>query len=392
MVTVFLHPKNEDSIIEGSSWIFNTQIQQIEGSYKPGDIVEIRSSSKQFLGRGYINPEANIAVRVLTRFDEPVNKDFFIKRIRQAIYLRKKIISNDTDMYRLVFSESDFLPGLIVDVYQDYCVMQTLSLGMEKRKDIIIDILKEFLMPKGIYLRNDTPTRMKEGLLLEKKTVYGKFSRLIETRENGVKFLVDIENGQKTGFYLDRRQSRLFLKQNLKDKKVLDCFCYNGAFGVYANVNGAAHVTGIDISAHALKQAASNMRANRINSRRFKFTEGNVFDALKSFDNSKERFDLIVLDPPGFSVSKHKIAASLRAYSELNQKAISLLTKNGMLISSCSNSQLDDERFKQIVLESADKQKRIIRQLGWATQSSDHPGILNKKETLYFKCLFSEVI
>ena len=392
MIKVILNPKQEEHIIQGNSWIFNEQIQKIDGAYNPGDIADVVSSEKQFLGRGYINPNAHVAVRLLTRKEEPVNKDFFTKRIRQAIYLRRKLINADTNIYRLIFSESDFLPGLIVDVYGEYCVIQTLSLGVERRLDLIIDILQEFLNPKGIYLRNDTPARIKDGLLLEKKIVKGKFSRLIQARENGINFLVDIENGQKTGFYIDRRNSRMFLKQNLKDRKVLDCFCYNSAFGVYAAVSGAEYVLGIDISAHALKQASDNMQANKISQKRYKFVESNVFDSLKSLSKKNEKFDVIILDPPGFSASKNKINASWRSYRELHQKAVGLLNRNGMLISSCSSAQFDDDVFKKMISDSAAVQGRMVRQLGQAVQSLDHPGLLNKKETLYFKCLFFEVI
>jgi len=391
MTTIILNPRQEDHIICGNSCIFNTQIKQIKGEPKPGDIVEIKSFKRQFVGRGHINPASHIPVRVLTRIDEPIDKLFFVRRIKRALELRKRIINSKTNAYRLVFSESDFLPGLIVDVYGKFCVIQTYTWGMESNLKFIVQTLKELLTPKGIYLRNDSPARLKEGLLLEKRIVDGKFKTKQIVQENGISFVVDMENGQKTGLYLDRRDVRAMLMQNFKGKRVLDCFCYNSAFGAYVLAAGAESVLGIDISAHALKQAQQNMKVNKINSRRYRFKEANVFDELKDLVGHGGQFDMVALDPPNFAGSKNKIDAAVKAYRQINTKAMRLIKKPGMLISSAASYHISDELFKKIIMDSARDAGCMLRQVKWQTQASDHPSFLNKKETLYLKCLFLEV-
>ncbi|MCP4649042.1 MAG: class I SAM-dependent rRNA methyltransferase [PVC group bacterium] len=392
MATVILKPAQDSRIATGYPRVFNSQIRNIQGNFKPGDIVSIKNSQSRFLGRGYINPGSNIPVRILTRADEPIDKEFLTRRIKQAIDFRKKIITEDTNVYRLVFSESDFLPGLIVDVYGNCLVVQILTLGMESRKDLIIDILQEFMKPKGIYLRNDTPARMMEGLVLEKKGISGRFGTKVEVRENGIPFVVDIENGQKTGFYIDRRDNRYFLKQLVKDKSVLDCFCYTGAFSTYACSYGAAKLVGADISAHSLKYARTNMRLNKISSRRYDFKEEDAFNLLRSLDKRKETFDVVILDPPSLVSSKNKIAGGLRGYRELNLRALRILNRGGTLVTISGSYHVQEHLFKQLIQEVAEKEGRIVRVINWGQQASDHPSFLNIKENSYLKCLVAEIL
>ncbi|MDD5745818.1 MAG: class I SAM-dependent rRNA methyltransferase [Candidatus Omnitrophica bacterium] len=391
MVTVTLNPQQEEHIASGNTFIFTAQINNVSGAYNPGDIVDVRSFEKKFLGRGYINPAANVAVRLLTRNDEPVDKEFFIRRLQQALALRRTVLDADTTLYRLVFSESDYLPGLIIDVYGGYLVLQTLTLGMEQRRDLIVDCLRELIHPKGIYLRNDTQQRVREGLLLEKRALSGKFPAGVEVKENGINFRVDVENGQKTGFYIDRRSARQLLRPAVRHKRILDCFCYNGSFSVYAQAYGAAWTTGIDISAHALKQAENNMRANNIDSRKYSLLEADVFESLKILSGRKEKFDVVVIDPPGFSSARHKADAALRSYRELHARVLGVLQPGGLLVTACASYHVDDDSFRRLLLETAHSAGRSIRMLGWATQPADHPSLLHKKETAYFKCLLAEV-
>ncbi|MFH2137927.1 MAG: class I SAM-dependent rRNA methyltransferase [Candidatus Omnitrophota bacterium] len=392
MATVILKPDQGQRIYSGYPRVFNYQISQIKGDFKPGDIVSVTNSRSEFVGRGYINPGSNIPVRILTHDDEPINKEFLTRRIKQAIDFRKNIISEDTNAYRLIFSESDFLSGLIVDVYGDCLVIQMLTLGMENQKQDIIDILKEFIKPKGIYLRNDTPLRLQENLSLEKKVVCGRFGTKLEIRENGVPFVVDIENGQRTGFYIDRRDNRLLLKEITKGKTVLDCFCYSGAFSVYASRYGASKVVGIDISAHALKFAKTNMKLNRINSRRYEFKEDDVFNALRDLCDRRAKFDVVMLDPPSLVSSKNKIDSGLRGYRELNLRALTLLNRGGILVTSSCSYPVHDQLFKQVLQEVADKEGRMLRVIKSGSQSPDHPKFLNIKENSYLKCLVLEVL
>ncbi|MBI4846110.1 MAG: class I SAM-dependent rRNA methyltransferase [Candidatus Omnitrophica bacterium] len=390
--TVVLNPDQEEHIASGNTAVLNKYINQIKGNSLPGAVVDIRSHKDEFLGKGFINPNAAVPVRIITRKDEPINRDFFAQRIKQAFELRKKIINNQTNVFRLVFSEADYLPGIIVDMYARYAVVQVFSLGMEKCQQLIIDVLKDVVNPKGIYLRNDSISRIKEGLLLSKKAITGKFSLIQEVCENGVKFLADMENGHRTGFYIDRRMSRAFLKPLVKNKRVLDCFCYNGAFSVYAHVFGAESTLGLDISAHAIIQAGKNMQLNKISPSRYKYKEGNVFTELKTLNSRKEKFDVVILDPPNFAAGKNNIKGAANAYVQINAMAIDLLKSGGTLISSSSTYHFDDEKFKQLIQEAADSVKRAIRQIKWAFQSPDHPVLLRKLETAYFKCLFAEVL
>lgn len=392
MATVILKPQQEERILSGHPWVFNTQIGQISGNFNPADIVEVKSACKQFLGRGYINPKSNIAVRILTQEDVPIDKNFFARRIQQAINFRKKIISKETNVFRLVFSESDFLPGLIVDKYGDCLVMQTLTLGMDNRKHILAEILKEILNPKGIYLRNDVPVRVLEGLALEKMILLGKFPTRQEVLENGIRFIVDIENGQKTGFYIDQRDNRLFLKHLAKDKTVLDCFCYSGGFSIYSLFHKAAAVTALDISGHALALAGANLKLNNLNPKLCEFKEANAFDELKRFSREKKKFDLVVLDPPSFTKSKDKIENALRGYREINLRAMQILNKQGILVSATCSYHINDEAFKQIIQKAAKDARRTIRLIKWGMQAQDHPILLNINETSYLRCLIAEVL
>ncbi|HBN28030.1 MAG TPA: rRNA large subunit methyltransferase I, partial [Clostridiaceae bacterium] len=279
----------------GHPWVYRNEIQKYEGAIKPGDIISVYNSRGKFIGKGYINPQSKITVRILTRDEnEEINEDFFRRKITAAWEYRKKLI--ETTCCRVVFGEADFIPALIVDKYSDYLVVQTLSLGIDIWKDTIVKILKEIFNPKGIYERNDVKVRELEGLPLQKGFLTEPFNTIIETQENGVKFYVDLENGQKTGYFLDQKENRASIKNIVKNADVLDCFCHTGSFSLHAAHYGAKSVLGIDISETAIEMARKNSALNGFESI-CSFEKANAFDILRPWADEGKQFDVVILDP-----------------------------------------------------------------------------------------------
>ncbi|MEG6565339.1 class I SAM-dependent rRNA methyltransferase [Thermoanaerobacterium saccharolyticum] len=390
MTDVILRNENLRRILSGHPWIYKTEIDHIEGNYEPGGIVDVYDHKKNFIGRGYINLKSMITVRLLTyEKDELINEDFFKKRILRAWEYRKRIMDN-LNSCRVIFGEADFLPALIVDKFGDYLVIQTLSLGMEKYKTLIVNILLELLKPKGVYERNDVSVRMLEGLTETKGFLYGNFDTIQQFEENGVKFWVDIENGQKTGYFLDQKENRAAIKKYVKDADVLDCFSHTGSFSVHALHYGAKSVEAVDISESALDMAKKNVALNGYLDR-CHFTCENAFDLLKKYDEENKQFDVIILDPPAFTKNRETVKDAIRGYKEINLRAMKILKKGGFLITCSCSQHISPDAFLNIIKEAAHDTRKNTRLIEKRTQSKDHPILLASSETEYLKCLILQV-
>ncbi|SKA95364.1 SAM-dependent methyltransferase [Caloramator quimbayensis] len=390
MAKVYLGYKKGLRVEEGHPWVYSNEIEKIDGDYEAGDIVEVYNFKGRFIGKGYINPKSQITVRIMTRNkDEEINEDFFRKRIETAYEYRKKTI--ETTCCRVVFGEADFLPALIVDKYGDYLVIQTLALGIDKWKDTIVKVLNEVINPKGIYERNDVPVRELEGLSQVKGFLSAPFDTTVETSENGVKFFVDIAEGQKTGYFLDQKENRASLKDIVKGADVLDCFCHTGSFSLHAGYYGAKSVLGIDVSEHAVEFARRNAQLNNL-SDVCKFEAHNAFDVLHKWAKEGKRYDVVILDPPAFTKSRSAIEGALRGYKEINLRGMKLLKPGGFLITCSCSHYMYPELFMQVIMDAARDAKKTIRQIEYRTQAKDHPVLWNSGETLYLKFLILQVI
>lgn len=389
MAKIILKRGEEKEIQTGNQWIFDNEVEKTEGSYEPGDIVDVHSFKNTFLGRGYINPKSKILVRLLTRNQEEINREFFRKRISDAWEYRKML--GYTQSCRVIFGEADLIPALIVDKFGDYLSIQTLSLGIEKYKDIIVELLDEIIEPKGIYERNDVPLREKEGLEQKKGFIKGPFDTTVEIYENEVKMLVDIENGQKTGYFLDQRENRAALRPFVKNARVLDTFCHTGGFAMHAAYYGAKEVTAVDISEHAIEYVNKNAALNGL-SHSIKGVTANVFDLLKDYQVQGEKFDVVILDPPAFCKTKSALEGAYRGYKEINLRGMKLLKPGGFLITCSCSHYMFPEIFTKMIKEAAKDARKILRLVESRTQSKDHPILFGSDESLYLKCMIVQVL
>lgn len=381
--------KNKELRVEyGHPWIFRSDIESVTGQVKPGDVVEVYSYKKRFLGKGYYNPASQITIRMLTRQDEDIDKDFLYKRILSAWEYRKRVA--DPNSCRVIFAESDFLPALIVDKFSDILVLQTLALGIDRYKNDIVEILQDIIKPRGIFERNDVPVRELEGLPQQKGFLSEPFDTQVLMTENGVKFLVDVENGQKTGFFLDQKENRAAIKPLVKDGRVLDCFSHTGSFALHAAHYGAKDVIGIDISTHAVECAQRNATLNQLEGVA-RFEEANVFDALRTYSDRKERFDTVILDPPAFAKTRSAIEGAVRGYKEINLRAMKILNEGGFLVTCSCSQHVDNGLFMDTIYEAALDAKKTLRLLEFRTQAKDHPILLSAGETQYIKCMILQV-
>ncbi len=390
MAVVQLKKRKDTRIESGHPWIYQSEIQQIQGEYQPGDIVDVVNHSKSFVGRGYINPRSIITVRLLTREERAIDQGFFDERIQQAWTLRQELIGADTDSYRLIHAESDGLPALVVDKFGDYLVVQFLSLGMDIRREPVMEALMRVVNPKGIYERSDVNVRKIEGLPLKKGHLIGEFPTRLPIVENGFSFIADIENGQKTGYFFDQRENRQAIKRYVKGKKVLDCFCYVGSFAVHAAGYGAAQVRAIDISEDAIADSQKNMELNGF-SEKASYLAANVFDELRTMEAREERYDVIILDPPAFTKSKDSLQSALRGYKEINLRAMKILEDGGYLITSSCSHHVSEEIFWKMLLDAARDAGKSMQILERRTQGADHPILLASKETQYLKYFILKV-
>jgi 23S rRNA (cytosine1962-C5)-methyltransferase len=374
----------------GHSWIFSNEIEGYDGEYKNGDIVEAYTYDGKFLGKGYINDQSQITIRLLTRnIDEEIDKDFFKKQLKNAWDYRQKII--DTSSCRFVFGEADFLPGLIIDKFEDYYVIQSLALGIDKYKSMIVDILVEDYGAKGVYERSDAKVREKEGLELTKGFLTEPFDTMVQIVENGVKYYVDIADGQKTGFFLDQKENRKAIHKIAKDADVLDCFTHTGSFALNAGIAGAKSVLGIDISEHAVEFCRKNAELNNL-SDVVKFECHNAFDLLKEWSDEGKTFDVVILDPPAFTKSRDTIKSARRGYKEINLRGIKLVRENGYLVTCSCSHFMNPELFKETIDAAAKDAGRLLRQVEFKTQSPDHPILWTSGESYYLKFYIFQVV
>jgi 23S rRNA (cytosine1962-C5)-methyltransferase len=394
MSSVILKKAADSFIKRKHPWIFSGAIEKVEGNPAIGETVQILTSDKKLVGFGSFSPSSQIRVRVWS-FDveEKIEADFFRRKISLANLLREKIIdTSKTNTYRIINSESDGLPGLIVDRYADFLVCQFLSSGTEFYKKLIIEILDDVLKPIGIFERSDVEIRTKEGLQPTQGLLKGIIPEyLIEVQENGFKFLVDVKGGHKTGFYLDQRDNRALVSEFSKGINVLNCFSYTGGFSVYALAAGANKVTQIEASSSAIELSSKNIELNNIDTSLIENINGDVFEVLRKFRDERKSFDLIILDPPKFAESVSQIQKASRGYKDINLLAMKLLTPGGILFTFSCSGHISQELFQKIVADAAldsGREVKLIRQL---TQSADHPVAMNFPEGLYLKGLICSV-
>ena len=382
MSKVYLHPRKEARVYSRHPWIFRSDISRVEGDFNPGDIMDIYSSRGKFLAKAFYNPASQIALRIMSYHDEPVNREFIFRRVHDAIEYRRTFA--DLSSCRLIFAESDRLPALIVDSFGDVLVLQCLALGMEQFKQDIVDALVEEMKPAGIWERNDVPVRILEGLEEKTGLLYGEVPDRIQIKENGIRFWVDVKTGQKTGFFLDQKENRAAIAPFVKGKRVLDCFTHTGSFAIHAGYYGAAEVTGVDISEYACKVAQENADLNNL--KNVHFIAANVFDVLTEKSRSGEKYDVIILDPPAFTKSRSTVEKARRGYKEINLRAMKMIEPGGFLITCSCSQHILPQMFQEIVLDAANDARVQLRQIEFRTQGKDHPILPSSQETQYLKC------
>ena len=388
MTKVYLNKKINPRIAQGHPWIYNNEVDRIAGPIEAGDIVEVYFFDGQLAGRGYINPNSQIIIRLLTRKREEIDAPFFYEKIKTAWAYRQQL--GYTENCRLVFGEADGLPALIIDKFNDYFVLQTLSLGIDIWKPAIVDALQKIFSPKGIYERNDVPVRELEGLTQVKDFLTDPFPTEIIIKENDLQFYVNIETGQKTGYFLDQQDNRRAIKEIVKGADVLGAFTYTGTFEIHAAHYGAKSVLGIDISEGAVAQANKNAALNKLE-HIVKFEAMNAFDVLKKWGKEGRKYDVVMLDPPAFTKSRNNIDKAVTGYKEINLRGMQMLRNGGFLVTSSCTNLVSPELFLETIQMAAWDAKKRIRQVTYQSQSSDHPIIWGMENTHYLKFLIVEV-
>ncbi|MBS7240393.1 MAG: class I SAM-dependent rRNA methyltransferase [Acetatifactor sp.] len=394
--TIVTLRKGEGRTIKaGGAWIFDNEIDTITGSFHNGDLVEVHDFDGYPMGRGFINQNSKIRIRMMSRRpDAEINEEFLEMRVRNAWEYRKTTV--DTSSCRVIFGEADFLPGLVVDKYEDVLVVQCLALGMEQFKQVIVDILKEVLaedgiIVRGVYERSDANERTKEGLPKHKGFIGDPFDTNVEIVENGVHYMVDVVNGQKTGFFLDQKYNRLAMQRICKGKRVLDCFTHMGTFALNAGIAGAAEVTGLDISEYAVEQATANAQRNHLQDT-VHFCCANVLDELPKLAAAGEKYDVVILDPPAFTKSREATKNAIKGYREINMKGLKLV-KDGGYLATCSCSHfMTEELLAKTVKEAAKAVHKRLRQVEFRTQAPDHPILWAADESYYLKFFIFQVV
>jgi len=388
MTKVYLNKKINPRIALGHPWIYNNEVDRIAGPIEPGDIVEVYFFDGQLAGRGYINPNSQIIIRLLTRKREEIDTHFFYEKIKTAWAYRQQL--GYTENCRLVFGEADGLPALIIDKFNDYFVLQTLSLGIDIWKPAIVEALQKIFSPKGIYERNDVPVRELEGLTQVKDFLTDPFPTEIIIKENDLQFYVNIETGQKTGYFLDQQDNRRAIKEIVKGADVLGAFTYTGTFEIHAAHYGAKSVLGIDISESAVAQANKNAALNKLD-HIVQFEAMNAFDVLKKWGKEGRKYDVVMLDPPAFTKSRNNIDKAVTGYKEINLRGMQMLRNGGFLVTSSCTNLVSPELFLETIQMAAWDAKKRIRQVMYQSQSSDHPIIWGMENTHYLKFLIVEV-
>lgn len=381
--TVKLIPGKEKRTASRHPWIFRSDIDRVEGNAHPGDIVGVYSHQGKFLAKAYYNPNSQIALRVISWRDEEIDRRLIFQRVHEAIEYRRSFA--DLRSCRLIFAESDRLPALIADAFGDVIVIQCLALGMEQFKQDVTDALAEELHPQGIWERNDVPVRKLEGLQMTTGLLYGEVPDRVEMTENGVRFWVDVKEGQKTGFFLDQKENRAAIAPFVRNKTVLDCFTHTGSFALHAARYGAKEVTGVDISEYACEFAAENARLNGFEDR-VRFVTANAFDLLAEESRQGKKYDVIILDPPAFTKTRSQIESALRGYKEINLRAMKMVEPGGYLVTCSCSQHVTPDLFKKMVTDAAKDARVLLRQVEFRTQGRDHPILPAAPETEYLKC------
>jgi 23S rRNA (cytosine1962-C5)-methyltransferase len=389
MLKVVLKRKISTRVVNGHPWIFGNEVNMIDEAAKAGDIVDVFTHDDKFVGRGYINPQSQIVVRLLTRDkNEIVNDDFFYNRLLKAWNYRQQL--GYVENCRLIFGEADYMPQLIIDKFNDYFVIQTLALGIDKWKPAIVAAINKIFKPKGIYERNDVPVRELEGLQQHKGFLSDPFPTEITINENGIKFLVDVENGQKTGYFLDQQDNRRAIEHIVKGADVLGAFCYTGTFEIHAAHYGAKSVLGLDISENACNMARKNAELNNLQDICM-FQCVNAFDVLKTWVKDGRKYDVVMLDPPSFTKTRAAIEKAITGYKEINLRGMKLVKPGGFLVTSSCTNLVQPEMFLDMIYSAAKDAKRKLRQVTLQSQSSDHPIIRGWENTNYLKFLIVQV-
>lgn len=396
MKRIILRPGREKPVHNRHPWVFSGAIARVEDSPNDGDIVVVTDQDGNFLAQGYYNSHSQIAVRLLSWDEsEPIDRAFFRRRLERAIAARQDLAADEsTTAYRLVFAESDGLPGLVVDRYNDYLVAQFLTLGVDCQKSLITGLLAEMLSPTGIYERSDVDVRQYEGLEPSTGPLWGETPPdLMEIQENGYRFLVNVKTGQKTGFYLDQRENRARVRDFSAGREMLNCFAYTGGFAVYAAAAGAGPITNVESSAEALGLAQRNMTLNGLESGREDiYEEGDVFTILRRYRDQGRSFDLVILDPPKFAHTQAQIASAARGYKDINLLALQLLRPGGILFTMSCSGLVSADLFQKIVFGAAIDAGRDVQIIGQLTQGVDHPILLSFPEGEYLKGLICRVL
>jgi len=383
--SVVITTRGVERLRAGHPWVYRSDVRS--ASAEAGAIVRVTDERERYHGRAFYSDKSQIAVRLLTREDVPVNRAFFAERIRRAAAYRKTVVEN-THAYRLIYGEADLLPSVVVDAYGDYFVIQTLSQSSERYKSLLCEILVEQFSPKGILERNDPKVRLLEGLEQKVSVLQGEVPEEILAKENGIAFFYDLRNGQKTGSFLDQRENHAAAAQ-YSSGEVLDCFAYQGGFALTV-ANKCVHVEAVDMAPAALNAARRNQEANAIPN--VTFREANTFDLLKEYDEVGRGFDTVILDPPAFAKNRASIPAAQRGYKEINLRAMKLLKPGGYLVSCSCSYHISEPLFLQVLAEAAIDARRTVTVVERRTQARDHPILLTMPETHYLKCFIIRVL
>jgi len=386
MNAVTVNKRGADRIRHGHLWIYRSDVVEVDDA-AGGSVVVVRDQNRNFIGQAFYSDSSQIALRFLTLTSEPIDREWWRKRIRDAS-ARRAGIGPDTNAYRLIYSEGDLLPSLIIDRYADVFVLQTLSQGTESIKPLMVELLTEEFAPRAIIERNDVKVRQHEGLELTVETLYGEAPEEFEILQDAIRFHVSPLSGQKTGSFLDQRENRIAARA-VAHGRALDCFTFSGAFALHL-AGVCDSVLGIDISAEAIKGADRNARLN--NAANVEFREANVFDALREMESAGERFDTIVLDPPAFAKNRASVKPAARGYKEINLRAIKLLNPGGVLITCTCSYHMSEQMFLEIIAGAANDAHRRLQLVEKRTQAGDHPILFGVPETHYLKCVIARVL
>lgn len=381
MAGLIIKPRSR--ILHGHDWVYSTEVQKSFGDPKPGDVVTLKDFKDRPLGTAIYNPHSQIVARRISRRKEELTVDFFERRLRRALVYRERL-GIDMKLIRLVWSEADGLPGIVIDRYGDHLVVQTLTLAMDMNKALLVEALINIFQPASIVERNDGSIRTAEGLPLVSGMLHGEPPAPFRVVSGGVSFNVDLLGGQKTGMYLDQLEAYQKVAPLTKGKRVLDCFCNQGGFAIAGALAGAVEVTAVDISEDAIKATTENAIASGVGDK-VSGVVGNVFDYLKAAESEGKTWDVIILDPPSFTRSKKTLGDALRGYKEIHLRALKLLSAGGIISTYCCSHHVSQADFRRVICEAAVDAKRTLRQVSYHTQRADHPIIPTLQETEYLK-------